>query len=75
MGELAMWQFPWLPGLTECLLLSVVLGRLHSSLMQRELGSSKTLATSCGEVLDRNFFSGSNRFGWCAVDVQVGANG
>lgn len=34
----------------------MVLGRLNSSLKQRELESSKTLATSCGEVLDKNFF-------------------
>lgn len=70
MGELAMWQ---VLGYQD--LLSVVLGRLNSSLKQRELESSKTLATSCGEVFDKNAFSGSNRFGWCGVDVQVGANG
>lgn len=48
--ELAMWQVHWLPGLTEFLLLSVVLIRLNSSLNQRELESSKTLATSCREI-------------------------
>lgn len=48
--ELAIWQVCWLPGLTEFLLLSVVLVRLNSFLKQRELESSKTLATSCREV-------------------------